>query len=449
MTASLSSTAIKDQTKAANPYDKSQGYSLTTAMLVVRKMDTQQTRSAVFSEIKNKNPIYRLVDQAYSFSRYLFLQPVILLLYMLKAIAAIGPEVKTSDEIISISNFNNEANAIDRVLKLIPHTQTAQLTFSKKYYLRINQISAYLALLKASPNYWNFIRKIARTYEFMPACRMASVLAFYIRFDETFKKNSNLKTALIASNYSPECTALAAAAHKNGCKVIYINHAPVPANSVYVPPVLSDYSVFYGTAMQDIYQRRSRCMSQVVTIGQPGDTQFMKWLPQVKTIGIFLTALTQKTELEALIEQIKKTSPTIEILIRHHPVSLLETNLDAILERHDGIRTTIGTPLDDDIADCDLVFSGNSGVAMNVLRGGKPVAYLARLDSLPHDYLGFVTDGLACEVNGWHDDLYQELRAFYDRDIWKDKMREYDAAFGVSRKKLMANLEKELSNWIK
>lgn len=157
MTASLSSTAIKDQTKAANPDYKSQGYSLTTAMLVVRKMDTQQTRSAVFSEIKNKNPIYRLVDQAYSFSRYLFLQPVILLLYMLKAIAAIGPEVKDSDEIISISNFNNEANAIDRVLKLIPHTQTAQLTFGKKYYLRINQISAYLALLKASPNYWNFI----------------------------------------------------------------------------------------------------------------------------------------------------------------------------------------------------------------------------------------------------------------------------------------------------
>ena len=190
-------------------------------------------------------------------------------------------------------------------------------------------------------------------------------------------------------------------------------------------------------------------MSQVVTIGQPGDTQFMKWLPQIKTVGIFLTALTQKTELEALIEQIKHTSPKIEILIRHHPVSLLETNLEAILERYDGIRTTIGTPLDKDIADCDLVFSGNSGVAMNVLRGGKPVAYLATLDSLPHDYLGFVTDGLACEVSGWHDDLYQELRAFYDRDIWKDKMREYDASFGVSRTKLMANLEKKLSDWIK
>ena len=449
MTASLSSTGSKEQTKASIPDSKSPGYSLTTAILVVRKMDTQQTRSAVFSEIKNKNPIYRLVDQAYSFSRYLFLQPVILLLYMLKAIAAIGPEVKASDEIISISNFNNEASAIDRVLKVIPDNKSARLSFSKKYYLRKNQISAYFALFKATPNYWSFIRKIARTYDFMPACRMASVLAFYIRFDETFKKHENLKTALIASNYSPECTALAAAAHKNGRKVIYVNHAPVPANSAYVPPVLSDYSVFYGTAMQDIYQRRSRCMSQVVTIGQPGDTQFMKWLPQIKTVGIFLTALTQKTELEVLIEQIKHTSPKIEILIRHHPVSLLETNLEAILERYDGIRTTIGTPLDKDIADCDLVFSGNSGVAMNVLRGGKPVAYLTTLDSLPHDYLGFVTDGLACEVSRWHDDLYQELRAFYDRDIWKDKIREYDASFGVSRTKLMANLEKKLSDWIK
>ncbi len=448
MSASLSSIDSKYKAKGSNPIKKLSGYSLTTAILVVRKMDTQQTRSAVFSEIKNKNPIYRLVDQTYSFSRYLFLQPVILLLYMFKAIAAIGPEVKASDEIISISNFNNEAGAIDRVLEVIPDNKTARLLFNKKYYIRKNQLSAYLGLLKASPAYWKFVRKIARSYDFMPACRIASVLAFYIRFDETFKKHKNLKTALIASNYSPECTALAAAAHKNGLKVIYVNHAPVPANSAYVPPVLSDYSVFYGTAMQDIYQKRSRCYSQVVTIGQPGDTQFMKWLPQVKTIGIFLTALTQKAELETLIDQIKKTSPKIEILIRHHPVSLLETNLDAILKRYHGIRTTIGTPLDKDIADCDLVISGNSGVAMNVMRGGKPVAYLAKLDSLPHDYLGFVTDGLACEVSGWDNNLYQTLRAFYDRDAWKDKMREYDASYGVSRAKLIQNLENKLSNWI-
>ena len=449
MSASLSSIDSKDQAKGSNPNKKSSGYTLTTAILVVRKMDTQQTRTAVFSEIKNKNPIYRLVDQAYGVSRYLFLQPVILLLYMLKAIAAVGPEVKASDEIISISNFNNEAGAIDRVLKVIPDYETARLSFNKKYYIRISQLSAYLGLLKAAPAYWKFVRNIARNYDFMPACRMASVLAFYIRLDDIFKKHKNLKTALIASNYSPECTALAAAAHKNGLKVIYVNHAPVPANSVYVPPVLSDYSVFYGTAMQDIYQRRSRCHSQVVTIGQPGDTQFMKWLPQVKTVGIFLTALTQKAELEALIEQIKKTSPKTEILIRHHPVSLLETNLDTILERYDGIRTTIGTPLDDDIEDCDLVFSGNSGVAMNVMRGGKPVAYLARLDSLPHDYLGFVSDGLACEVSGWKNDIYRTLRAFYDRDTWKEKMREYDASYGVSRTKLIQDLKDKLSNWIR
>lgn len=449
MSASLSPINSKEEIKSINPNNESYGYTLTTAILVVRKMDTQKTRSAVFSEIKNKNPIYRLVDQAYGFSRYLFLQPVILLLYMFKAIAAIGPEVKASDEIISISNFNNEASAIDRVLKVIPDNETARLSFNKKYYIRNNQLSAYLGLLKASPAYWKFVRKIARTYDFMPACRIASVLAFYIRFDETFKKHKNLKTALIASNYSPECTALAAAAHKNGLKVIYVNHAPVPANSAYVPPVLSDYSVFYGTAMQDIYQRRSRCHSEVVTIGQPGDTQFMKWLPQVNTVGIFLTALTQKAELEALIKQIKKTSPNTEILIRHHPVSLLETNLHTILKRYDGIRTKIGTPLDNDIADCDLVFSGNSGVAMNVMRGGKPVAYLASLDSLPHDYLGFVTDGLACEVNGWSNDLYQTLREFYDRDVWKDKMRDYDASYGVSRTKLIQNLEIKLSNWIR
>jgi len=452
MTKSLSSSELKRHNKTAkdtNSNVKSSGYSLTTAILVVRKMDTQQTRSAVFSEIKNKNPIYRFVDQAYNFSRFLFLQPLILILYMLKSIAAIGPDVKPCDEIISVSNFKNEANTIDRVLKLIPAIKTARLTFNKKYYLRKNQIFAYTSLLKALPNYWHFIRHIAQSYDFMPACRIASVLAFYIRFDRMFKKHQNLKTAIITSNYSPECMALAAAAHQNGCKAIYVNHAPVPANSNYVPPVLSDYSMFYGNVIEKIYMKRSRCISEVITIGQPGESQFMEWLPQVKTVGIFLTALTQKAALEELIKQIKKAAPQIEVLIRHHPVSLLETNLEEVLERHDGIRTTIGTPLADDISTCDLVFSGNSGVAINILRAGKPVAYLSKLDSLPHDYLGFVEDGVACEVNGWSNTLYEELRNFYDHDAWKNKMCEYDASFGASRTKLLQNAKEKLVSWVK
>jgi len=449
MATSFSSTDAKQPIIEKNSVKKPEGYSLTTAILVVRKMDTQQTRSAVFSEIKNKNIIYRFVDSTYNLSKYLFLQPIVLIAYMLKCVAAIGPEIENTDTIVSISNFTNEAHAIDRVMNIIPTAKSTKLTFSKKYYLRKNQFNNYITFLKAFPHYWRFIKKLAQSYDFMPACRIASVLAFYIRFDAMFKSNPNLNIALIGSNYSPECTAIAAAAHKNGRKVIYVNHAPVPANSPYVPPVLSDYSVFYGSAMETIYKRRSRCTSEVIMIGQPGKTKYIKWQPEIKTVGIFLTALTQKYALEDLITQIKADDPDIEILIRHHPVSLLETNLDEVINRHKGIRTTIGTPLGEDISDCDLVFSGNSGVAMNVMREGKPVAYLATLDSLPHDYLGFVTDGLAYESQGWNSSLYQELRTFYDRDKWKAKMREYDASYGISRDKLLHYAEKKLSAWVK
>ena len=82
--------------------------------------------------------------------------------------------------------------------------------------------------------------------------------------------NPAFVAAIVASNYSPESGALAAAAHSRNRKVIYANHAQVPCNSPFLPPVLADCSVFYGTIVRDTYERLSRCNTHATYIGQPG-----------------------------------------------------------------------------------------------------------------------------------------------------------------------------------
>ena len=426
---------------------KAERYTLTTAILVVRQVESQATRTAVFAEIKEKNKLVRLVDKVYTLAGLLLLQPILLFLFMAKCVAAVGPAIDPRSTALSISNFNNESHSVDRVLDLVPSTRVSSLKLSNKHLFASGQLRQYLRLLLALPRCWKFLNRLARSHGFMPACRIASVLGYYIRFDHMLKSNENLSSTLIASNYSPECVGLAAAAHKNGCKVIYTNHAPVPSNSPYVPPVLADCSVFYGDIIRKTYEKRSRCNSDVVLIGQPGTASQMRWNNKVSSVGIFLTALTQLKPLETLVEKIKNDNPDAHILIRHHPVSLLQTDVSSLQERFSHIETTLGTPLDEDIAKCDMVFCGNSGVSLNVLRGGKPVAYLAELDSLPHDYLGFVSDGLVMEVGRWQAGLYDELRKFYDQPTWEQILSDYDASFGTSETELLETARAQLEGW--
>jgi hypothetical protein len=241
-----------------------------------------------------------------------------------------------------------------------------------------------------------------------------------------------LSTAVVASNYSPESVALAAAAHRRGSRVVYANHAPVPLNSPYVPPVLTDYAVFYGEVLRQTYERRSRCRTQTLFVGQPGKASPFVWRDVPKSIGVFLTPLTRAEVLERLVGEIKRHDPQASLLIRHHPVALLKANLSGLIARHPEIRVTLGTPLGDDIEACDMVFCGNSGVILNTLRGGRPVAYLRELDELPFDYNGFVEHGLVLEADGFSDKLYPALKAFYAAQSWQEVMRSYDASYGRS-----------------
>lgn len=412
-------------------------YDLGNALRIVRRMETSAARSAVFAQIKNKNVLYRLADALYSRAGAGTLQPLFLFAYMLKCTLAIGPFRKSEHaQAIAIFGFANERHATERLAALVPEVEVLRLSLRRGHLFGRGQLRAVWQLAASVTRIWPFLSRLARCHGFMPSARIASALAFYMRFLRLFADRPELAAAVVASNYSPEAVGLAAAAHRVGRRVVYINHAPVPANGALVAPVLADCAVFYGDAMRKTYESRSRCTAEVAVIGQPWVSRPMQWRDEVRTVGIFLTALTQDEAVSRLVSDIRATHPTVRILIRNHPVTLLKTDFPDLAAQYANLDVTIGTPLDDEIVACDVIVCGNSGVAMNALSGGRPVAYLDSLDGLNFDYNGFVESGLVCHVPSWSADVYARLKKFYFNPRWQSVMRTYDAAYGVDASEL-------------
>jgi hypothetical protein len=411
-------------------------YDLGVVLRIVRRMETSPARGAVFAEIKSKNTLYRFADALYSRADATILKPLVLFLYMIKCAVSVGRCDQEGIDAVAVANFDNEVHTVDRLARLIPNNRIFRLSLMRIPHIGKNQLAAALHMVGAARRIWPYLSRLAKSHSFMPSARIASGLAYYIRFSQFFAQYPELKAAIIASNYSPEGLGLAAAAHQTGRKVIYINHAPVPANGALIPPVLADCAVFYGEAIRQTYQRHSRCTAEVALIGQPGTSRPIEWRVNVRKVGIFLTALTRADEVAKLVAEISASDPKPRILIRNHPVGLLKSAFSDLLARHENLEVTIGNPLEDEIADCDLIFCGNSGVAMNVLRGGRPVAYLNALDRLNYDYNGFVERKLVFETTGWSKQLYLQSQAFYANAAWRAVMNSYDASYGADKAEL-------------
>ena len=405
-------------------------YDLATAIGVVREMETSFGRTNVFEEIKAKNALYRTVDRLYTLAGAALFQPLILFLYMIKCAISVGPFNQKDAEAVAISQFDNEHRTIERIAALAPDLRVLRLTHEHGHIFALANVATALRMLGSLPRVWSLLRILARRYSFMPAARIASALAFYMRFTALFAERPDLKAAIVASNYSPEAVGMAAAAHRHDRRVVYSNHAPVPANGAVVPPVYADCALFYGEESTRTYQRRSVCTAEVAYIGQPGTSRAMEWRDGVETVGIFLTAGTKVDVLKSLVATIRLDLPDARIIIRQHPVTLLRTDFAEIGLDDPNLELTIGNPLDDEIAACDLVICGNSGVAMNVLSGGRPVAYISSLDGLTFDANGFVASRLVLSVPWWTDDIYDRLKGFYQAPGWQGVMRSYDASYG-------------------
>lgn len=424
-------------------------YDLASALLIVQAMETSPARAAVFEEIKRKNRVYRLVDRLYILAGERLFQPLILFAYMLKCVLFLGTFADRGAQAVAISQFPNEHKTMDRVEALAAQARLMRVTFNRSHMFSREHWGSAASLVRGFGRIWPFLRALARRHSFMPSARIASALAFYIRFSQLFADRPDLASAVVASNYSPEAVGMAAAAHRFGRTVIYANHAPVPSNGAFVPPVLADCALFYGTETTRTYERRSACFAEVAYIGQPGSARPMEWSASVSTVGIFLTAATKVETLRSLVATIRVDLPSAKIIIRQHPVTLLKTDFADIGVDDPNVLLTIGNPLDDEIAACDLVICGNSGVAINVLSGGRPVAYLASLDALAFDTNGFVANRLVMSAPWWTEDIYERLKGFYSAPGWAGVMQGYDAAYEADIELLHRDAAQTLDRYLR
>lgn len=411
-------------------------YDLATAIGIVRRVETSEGRSAVFEEIKNKNLLYRIVDALYRMAGSRFFQPPLLLIYMIKCVVSVGPLDVGHQRVVSLANFPNEHGTIDRVANLVPMIDIHRMSIDRRHIFGFSQIAAAFSLFCSAARLLPFLSKLARRHTFMPAARIASTLAFYMVFLRYFRSYPQIKAAVISSNYSPEAAGMAAAAHRASRRVVYANHAPVPWNGIAVQPVLSDCALFYGAITTETYLRRSRCTAEVALIGQPGISREMEWRDELRTVGIFLTSGTKIDTLSKLISAVHSSLPQARILVRDHPVALLKNNLSSISAQVPNMQMSVGRSLDDDIAACDVVICGNSGVTLNVLSGGRPVVYIDDLDIVASDSNGFLENGLVYHAKTWSDEIYLSLKSFYAAPGWVELMQRYDASYNVDTTQL-------------
>jgi len=421
-------------------------YNLRRAMKIVHNIDNTPSRIKVFEDIASRHKIIAFVFAFYNKVARTPLGPLLLMAYGAKCFLGLGRPSNNQASILSISAFANERHANQFIAECAPNIDFDIIPISKKYWISPYSWGSFIRYLPLFFRTYRIARHISRRYSFMPSCRIFSVLALYLRCKKLLS-SSDSKAVLVASNYSPESLALAAAAHALNKKVIYTNHANVPANTIYVPPVYADLSILTGTVTLTTYKKRASFRGELVLKGLPGVASSMQYEPLISsdlTAGIFLTAMTNMQFVDQCIRDLQELSNVSSILIRPHPVSLVNNDFSSVIAQYSDITVSQGRSLSQDIAACDFILSGNSGVPLEILRGGKPVIYLGELDTMPHDFVGFISEGLIPETAQISEQVFLQLINFYSDVDWKNHMKRYDASYLEEPDAIARNISKSI-----
>ena len=265
----------------------------------------------------------------------------------------------------------------------------------------------------------------------MPACRVFSTVTYFGRFKRLL--DDDFKAVFVASQYSPESLGLAAAAHQSGKKILFVNHASATGETGYVAPLYADLVVVTSQAIADLYQRHTPTALNIVALAI-GEPQQALQIPDrnsgALTVGIYLTALTDQARLREIVMTWSQLDSVALIFIRTHPAEVVNADLSAITGTRVPVEISKRKPLRDDVARTDIAICGNSTVAIEILRGGRPVLYDHRLDHITYDYNGYLGSGLVPPYPETIDDtIFDLIQAHYARGDWNEKMRYYDCGY--------------------
>lgn len=280
----------------------------------------------------------------------------------------------------------------------------------------------------------------------MPACRIFSTVTYYKRFKQLL--DDHTKAVFIANQYSPECLALATAAHQAGKKVLFTNHASAAGDTGYVPPIYADLAALTSQAMADLYRLHTPTPLDVVpfTLSEPQvPMRAVSRNDHHLSIGIYLTALTNVTRLQEIISHWSSLANIGLVFVRLHPAEVVKADLSKVFAYQ--IPVEISTcQLGTDIDRTDIAVCGNSTVAIEILRGGRPVIYDHQLDQLAFDYCGYAKQQLVLPYPETLDDsIFELLQEHYFNGRWKHAMRYFDFSYQQSEGSIVDAFAQEVT----
>ena len=359
------------------------------------------------------------------------IKAALVVLYGLKCYLSLFRRRNCEALLVYFASYPNEIRVLDHIRNNLQAVAHNEITISLRNCFRFAALTEIVAFLPASTRLYRFAKRVVRKHEFMPACRIFSTVAFYMRFKRLL--DEEVKAVFIACQYSPECLGLAAAAHQAGKKVLFTNHASATGETGYVAPLHADLVAVTSPAMADLYQRHTPHQLDIVPITISEPQQPLRALNRdsdALTVGIYLTALTDEARLQEIIADWSRFPSIGLVFIRPHPAEVVKADLSGITGTRVPVEISTRIPLREDIARTDIAVCGNSTVAIEILRGGRPVLYDHRLDHLVFDYNGYAAYGLVLPYPETIDDeIFEQIQQHYFSEHWHEKMRYFDGSY--------------------
>jgi hypothetical protein len=363
-----------------------------------------------------------------------WLASVMVSMFGLKSYLSVAPPARQPATILSIAVFANARRAIVELGVVLGEGQITELAVGNRNLLRPRALVLLFRLMVHPRRCFRYLRLLHRLRHdnFLVACRVAGVVALYVRMTEILEKAAP-RAVLVASDSNPEEVALKLAARSLGIPSIFLSHAYTTPVS---PPLRFDLSIIEGAAALEAYKAKGPVRGAILFRGVEGASspldpqRFQRSQP---TIGFFTPKIMRWDAFAGVIRDCQQRFGARQILIRWHPNMLEEAQMHLLDDPSNVVQTPRSASLGEVVAQCDWVIADeNSNVNLEVLKRGIPTINVRGLSGLPadrSDIYGFVRNQIIFPpVDSIAAFDLAAAMEFYT-GTWPERFRAYDATY--------------------
>ena len=401
-------------------------YSIRRAMHNVLRCDSAESVRVLFDFFLEKNAVPRIIFGTLDWMRNTPVGTATVISYGILAYCSVR---KTgAGDAVTIALRENERGAIKSFKQDVPHQAWTDVSINKKggIWTIVKSILTTKAFREISNlrRCARIARRLLNRHGLFHTMRMMETVFYYFRFMELFCAEQ-FNYTVMSSAANPHAIAFNLAAKRSGVRSVIVLHS-MPTKTM--GRLFYDLAIVESEAAKHVYQQEAAGVEQFVVKSSRPLYRPMQMPEQWSdlTAAIFLSKDPQEDVVRKIIDDIFEHGAVNHFLIRPHPANLdpgLRSRLTA--SYGDRVSFSAGGPAHGDIAQCDLVVAGNSGVHVEAVLAGKLSCFVAGLDHSPFDLLGFVEAGLVYHLKETSAFEPKQVVDFYNAASWQDVLRIY------------------------